>query len=424
MSRFFRYPVSSHLSPNATGRDIGFALNAIVNPFFWGKWLRGTSVGRLEQFFIDTYNVDYARSFDSGRTALTALLAAVVKPGDLVYIQAFTCIAVPNAVRAAGATPVFVDIDDTLNIDPEDLEKKIVEHGSPAAIIVQHMFGYPGQLRALKAVAEQHDAKLIEDCAHAFGSYTADGDLVGTVGDAAMFSFGRDKPISCVSGGAAITKDPEIGEKLNAYWKELPLPPRKWIWQRFNHPLIFGIAKPLYNVFELGKVIIALSKKLGFFPLVLTRKEKDGSQEVGAQLPNGLAKWVLLQIDQAPKMNRHRMAMAELYSQLLDESGLQFTQPQRPKEDAMTSYLRYSVLLDHDSSDLLMQMRADAILLGDWYKTVIAPKDASYAAAGYVEGSCPRAEQACVGIINLPTNITTSESDARRIVRSLKKYLS
>lgn len=423
MSRFLKYPISCNLSPNATWRDIFFAGNAIFNPLFWRKWRKGTAVGRLNQFFMDTYRADFARSFDSGRTALTALLDAVVEPGDLVYIQAFTCIAVPNAVRAAGATPVFVDIDDTLNLDPEDLRVKIAEHGKPAAVIVQHMFGYPAQTSKVKEVVDAHGAKLIEDCAHAFGSYDADGKLVGTIGHAAMFSFGRDKPISCVSGGAAVTNDPEIGTKLNAFWEALPLPPRWWIWQRFNHPLIFAKAKPVYNFFELGKVMIALSKKLGFFPLVLTKKEKGGEQAVGTQLPNGLAEWALLQIDQLPQMNRHRIALAGLYAEGLNKiEGIE--QPQKMTDGAMTSYLRYTVLVKNGRRDeLLKKARNEGILLGRWYVTVIAPKDASYEAAGYVEGSCPRAEQACKETLNLPTSITTTQKQAQRVLKVIEESL-
>lgn len=426
MSKFFRHPISPNLSPNATWRDIRFAINAIVNPLYWKHWRRGTAVGRLDQFFMDTYKADFARSFDSGRTALTAILGAVVEPGDKVYIQAFTCIAVPNAVIAAGGTPVFVDIDDTLNLDPEDLKLKIEQHGSPTAIIVQHMFGSPANMKPIEAITDEHKAYLIEDCAHTIGSHTPDGRLVGTIGHAAMFSFGRDKPISAVSGGAAIANNPTIGAALNTYWNSLEQPPRWWIWQRFNHPLIFALAKPVYHFFSLGKVIITLSKKLGFFPLVLTRKEKGGTQAVGMKLPNALADWALLQLAFQPAMNRHRQALAQTYYYDLlqdTELGEVLTHPQPPTGDQPVAPLRYPLMLNTESSPLLMKMRADGILLGKWYKTVIAPKDASYESVGYELGSCPRAEAACVGIINLPTNITTSPDDADAVLASLKKYL-
>lgn len=419
-------PITPDLSPNVTWRDLVFATGQLVNPIAWRKWIHGTSNSRLERFFMETYRVDFARTFDSGRTALTAVLGGAIQQGDRVYIQAFTCIAVPNAVKAAGGVPIYVDIDDTLNLDPQDLKKKIEQHGKPAAVVVQHQFGYPAQMKPIQAICNEHGALLIEDCAHAFGSYTAEGELVGTIGDAAMFSFGRDKPISCVSGGAAITKNPALGKSINVFWEQLPYPPRIWIAQRFNHPLIFAVAKPLYHFFSVGKIIVYISKRTGLFPLVLKRSEKDGSQAEGARMPNVLALWTLKQIEQLPTMNQHRAAMAALYATYIQEHASDFVQveqPQQPVDGQSISYLRYSLLVDN-SVDLLKTVRSQGILLGDWYRTVIAPKDASYDSVGYSLGSCPRAEVAAERVVNLPTNIRTSERQATRAIEAVGAFYS
>ena len=124
-------------------------------------------------------------------------LHQAIGEGDEVLVQAFTCVAVPNSVLWAQATPVYADIDATLNIDPIDVEKKITNRTK--AIIVQHTFGIPADMDALVALAKKHNILLIEDCAHSLGA-TYKGKKVGTFGDAAFFSFGRDKVVSSVFG--------------------------------------------------------------------------------------------------------------------------------------------------------------------------------------------------------------------------------
>ena len=120
--------------------------------------------------------------------------------GDEVIVQAFTCLAVPEVVIWCGAKPVYLDIDESLNLDIRLLEKSI--SSKTRIIIVQHTFGIPAKIDMIKKIAQKHNIILIEDCAHSLGA-KYNSQKIGTFGDAAFFSFGRDKVISSVFGGLA-----------------------------------------------------------------------------------------------------------------------------------------------------------------------------------------------------------------------------
>ena len=169
-------------------------------------------IKELENVFREYQNSKYAFSFNSGRSALFTIINALdIKEGDEVLVQAFTCNAVPNPVLWAGGIPIYVDVDDTLNIDPEDFERKIT--GRSRVVVIQHTFGVPAQIDKILEIAKRHNLIVIEDCAHALGA-THNGKLVGTFGDIAFFSVGRDKVISSVWGGMITTNDEGLAQRV------------------------------------------------------------------------------------------------------------------------------------------------------------------------------------------------------------------
>ena len=155
-----------------------------------------------------------------GRVALAAMLEGLgVGEGTSVAIQAFTCVAVPDAVLATGAVPVFVDIEPGgVNMDVERLRDALtdVQAASPIrAIVVQHTFGVPARVDELIELAEAHDVPVIEDCCHTFHTRYA-GRQVGSRGVGAFYSYEWGKPVVCGVGGSARTNDPGLDARLRA----------------------------------------------------------------------------------------------------------------------------------------------------------------------------------------------------------------
>lgn len=407
----FEQIISCSLSPNTEPDDVWLAIRTLCAPW---KWKRGEALDRVKEWFMAYFPGYETVFFNSGRSALLGLLHTFgVGAGDEVLLQAFTCVAVPNSVHWAGAKPVYVDIDATLNIDPIDVEKKITNRTK--AVIVQHTFGIPADLDALLAIAQRHKILLIEDCAHSLGG-TYKGKRVGTFGDAAFFSFGRDKVVSSVFGGMAMinAKYQIPNAKLKQYQRTVPSPDYFWIFQQLLHPIAFSIILLLYDVI-IGKVLLVFLQKLRLLSFPVYSEEKQGIRpnDFPAKFPNGLAVLLYRQLTKLSRYNQNRNRAAQQYRSMLNhEKGMR---PIQWREGAI--FLRYPLFVS-DPKSVISRAKKYGVLLGNWYSRVIDPAGVTHTAAGYRKGSCPKAERASRTIINLPTRIGPKE--VSRAVRSLQ----
>jgi len=163
----------------------------------------GGETDRFEKEWADLVGAKYALAMSSGTAALICgLVGLEVGPGDEVIVPAYTFMATALAVTAAGAIPVLADVDESLTIDPVDVEKKITPRTK--AIIPVDMLGLPCNMDAIMDVAKRHNLHVVEDACQADGgSYK--GKRLGSIGDAGAFSFNHFKIISCGEGGALVT---------------------------------------------------------------------------------------------------------------------------------------------------------------------------------------------------------------------------
>lgn len=163
---------------------------------------------------------DYSfQAFGNGSTALYASLQAVKCAGNHVAVPATTCPAAIAAIYASANTPLFVDIELTrFGLDPEKL--KAVMH-KVGAVIAIHGFGIPCRIEEIQQMCRSHSVPLIEDCAQAEGAVCL-GKAVGSYGDVAIFSYGSGKIISAGGGGAAITNNPNLSERIKSIHDRLP----------------------------------------------------------------------------------------------------------------------------------------------------------------------------------------------------------
>lgn len=178
------------------------------------KWIStGPKCEELENLFVEMMKVKYAVSLSNCTDALhLACLTCGIQPGDEVLCPSLTFAASVNCIRYIGATPVFCDIvgPDHINIDPEDIKKKITSKSK--AIIVVHMAGFPAKMDEIMDIAKKYDLKVIEDACHGpLSEYK--GKKLGSIGDVATFSFFSNKNISTGEGGMLITNSDEIAAK-------------------------------------------------------------------------------------------------------------------------------------------------------------------------------------------------------------------
>lgn len=194
-------------------------------------WLgTGVKVQRFEQMFREYKGAGFAMAVNSCTAALhLSMLAIGIKPGDEVIVPTMTFAATANAVIHAGGKPVFVDCKkDTMNIDIDDIERKITD--KTKAMIVVHFAGRPCDMDVVMSIAGKHGLKVIEDCAHAIEA-EYHGKKIGTLGDLGCFSFYVTKNIVTGEGGMVITGNREYADTI----KVLGLHGmNKDAWRRFN----------------------------------------------------------------------------------------------------------------------------------------------------------------------------------------------
>ena len=190
--------------------DIESVANVIKKGAFWSS---GKEIEEFESLIADYIGINYCVTFNSGGSALYALMLAYdFKPGDEIIVPSFTFIATAYAPLYVGTKPVFADIEkETLGLDPEDVKKKITKRTK--AIIPIHYGGIPCKIEELKDIAEKYNLILIEDAAEAFGAKVRN-KCVGTFGNAAIFSFCQNKIFSTGEGGCVVTNDKKLYEKL------------------------------------------------------------------------------------------------------------------------------------------------------------------------------------------------------------------
>jgi UDP-4-amino-4,6-dideoxy-N-acetyl-beta-L-altrosamine transaminase len=178
-------------------------------------WLTtGPHIEKFERSLCEYTEAKFAVATNSATSALDIAVQALDLPhGSEVISTAFTFAATNNALLYNGLKPVFADIRrETRNIDPEDIRRKITR--KTRAIMVVDFAGHPCDLKEIREIAEDHNLFLIEDAAHALGS-SYNGKKIGTFADITVFSFHPVKPITTGEGGATVTEDSDLAEKMH-----------------------------------------------------------------------------------------------------------------------------------------------------------------------------------------------------------------
>jgi len=184
---------------------------AVLEVMDSGIIVQGPKTEKLERKFADLFGAQYAIATSSGTTALhLAMLAHNIGPGDEVITTPFSFIATANSILYAGATPVFVDIDEcSFNMDTELIEEKI--NKKTKAILPVHLYGQMCNMDKIQYLAEKYNLAIIEDACQAVGA-TYRGQAAGSYGTG-VFSLYATKNIAAGEGGIITTNDQQIAEK-------------------------------------------------------------------------------------------------------------------------------------------------------------------------------------------------------------------
>ncbi|HEX9443544.1 MAG TPA: aminotransferase class V-fold PLP-dependent enzyme [Candidatus Binatia bacterium] len=191
----------------------GATYRAALGSFFSGDVVDGPALDELRSSIIRQLGVADALLCGSGSFALeTALRACGVGAGDEVVIPTFCCAAVVPPVLSLGAVPVFADIGEELNLTDATVEAALTEKSK--AVMVPHLFGNPADMDAIVELARAKNIRVVDDAAQALGA-TIGSRPVGSFGDAGILSFGGEKVCSGIGGGAAVSKNKGLLDRIH-----------------------------------------------------------------------------------------------------------------------------------------------------------------------------------------------------------------
>ena len=237
-------------SPTMHGDELEYVKEAYET-----NWMStvGKNINEVERLACEKVGCKYAVALSAGTAALhMAVKLAGVKPGDKVFCSDMTFSATVNPVVYEGGEPVFVDTEyDTWNMDPVALEKAFELYPNVKVVVVAHLYGTPGKIEQIKAVADRHGAKIIEDAAESLGA-SYKGQQTGTFGAFNAISFNGNKIITGSAGGMFLTDSKEDAEKV-----------RKWSTQARENAAWYQHEEVGYN-YRMSNVIAGVVR--GQFP--------------------------------------------------------------------------------------------------------------------------------------------------------------
>jgi 8-amino-3,8-dideoxy-alpha-D-manno-octulosonate transaminase len=175
----------------------------------------GKYVPEFEKAFAASVGARYALAVTSGTSALKVALTGLgLGPGDEVIVPGFTFVATWETVFDCGAVPVFAEVDQTLCLDPADVDRKITER--TRCIVPVHMMGAQARIKEIKAIADRHGIPVLEDTAQAAGA-SLEGKALGTFGACGTFSLDAVKTITTGEGGMVVTDDEALYQNMSEY---------------------------------------------------------------------------------------------------------------------------------------------------------------------------------------------------------------
>lgn len=344
--------------------------------------------------------------YRKGRAALAEAVRLATGGEGTVLVSGLTCYSVPQAVEATGAAVRYVDIAiESLQLSVDTLEAALKVTPHVKAVVVQNMLGIPADMAAIERLAATYKFHIIEDLAHSAGAHYADGREVGTVGDITMLSFGRDKAIDSVNGGALVVRRTDLKGKAT---QPSRLPRLRDRLRDRLYPLIAWKTRWLYAI-GFGKYIMATAIRMK-----LVVRSADGPVLISERLPYWQARTALRQLERLDDTVRGRQEVTKWYRELLPIAF-----PEAATASG-ASLARIPVLLDNRDHVIYQLLKAGVHVQDIWYDVPVSPQR-YFEKAHYPTRDNPVSVEVADRLINLPTHHKVTRRDVETIARVLEK---
>jgi perosamine synthetase len=353
-----------------------------ISRVFESRWLGMGKVARaFEERIEHIVGARHAISVASGSAALHISLAALeLAPTDEVIVPSMTFVSCPQAVIAAGARPVFCEVEaNTVAIDVDDIALRVTPR--TRAVMPVHYAGFPCNLDALGDLARQHGFAVVEDAAHAFGS--AHGDrMIGSISDLTCFSFDPVKNITCGEGGAITTNDDGLARKVRL-WRNLGVLRDSWTRKSESQPWYYEATAP----------------------------------GIRSHLPDVNAAIGLAQLDRLEDIRARKRALFHRYLDGLE--GVAGLEPVSGDVDRVFPFICAVRVLDGRRDALLEHLSHDDIQA--WVHFV--PNHHHPTFASFHADPLPVTERLYGELLTLPLYVGLADADVDRVVESVRTFM-
>ncbi len=391
--------------------------------FLQKAWKKNEDIETFEQELCNKLIAQQAICVYQCRLGIYLAVKALIQPGQEVILSPYTIVDVINMVIFAGGHPVFADVElDTCNISASEVERLITPN--TGAVLITHLHGLTAEAHRIKEVCDRHNIPLIEDAAQSFGA-KEQGKLVGTIGAVGVFSFEMHKNMPTWLGGAIVSDQKDVLEKIRIELKDFSYPALPGIIQKVKKGFIHDIAS-LPILFQLLTYPILRFGYLNNFEFINKMvRRKPQESEPAKELPDIYksqytplqARIGLSQISNVDLDIKTRIEYAQIYHEGLQGINQLILPPLRT--DLSHTYLWFPVLYsDRDGLLRFMFEQGRDIAAGHFTSTADSPQFKEF------YRDCPNAKKVEMELLYLPTYPRYSAHEVMKNIEVIQQYFA
>ena len=393
--------VSNQILPNFRDRDAAATIFAAAK--FWQKPEKKI----LENFF-GSKNFFLTNAARTGISEILKILKIAPKK-KIVALPALICAVVAVPFLRENWQILWIDTDACGRISRADFAKKADKF---AVAVVPHIFGQKIEIEKFAEICREKNIFLIEDCAH-FLPNLRDQNFAA---DARIFSFGREKILSTISGGAVQWPQNSI---LKKNFSKIKLPKSKFFWtlRHIFQPLIFAVALRFWRAG--GAILPRIFLKIGFLPRAVSKNEKRGIADFPrTKMPAAMQKILVRQILNLKKIAAHREKIAKKWCEILPKIF--------PDREILVPKNFFRIILlaknSAEKTEILRRAKKIGFFLSEWDGAPISPAGTDLPRFFYEKKMCENAENFAEKFVNFPTNLRTEIRDVEFFAKNFSRF--
>lgn len=388
--------------------------------FFTNKFENVNSVQNLEEKLKKITGSKFVIAMPLARTGIYLSIKAIIKPKQKVIMSPYTITDVVNMVICAGGIPVFADIErSTCNIDPNSVEKLIDK--DTGLVIVTHFYGLMTDVKKINIICKKNKVSFIEDAAQSFGT-SLDKKMSGTFGLTGVFSFGMYKNVNAFFGGAVVTNDKKLANKIRSQIQEWPIQPKipyakkvisALIIDLVTHPFIFKFFTFWLFRWAFLNNISVINNKLKID--VNPKAYSVFPNQYAVKMSNVQASLILNQLDESRKHMKARIKAANQWYKGLKDIGDIILPPIRNDFSHMYWYFPIQFNKRHDLVSYAMKYGRD--ITESYHRNC-----AELQCFSMYFNDCPNAHKTSNSLIYLPTYPRYTKDEINKTIKVIRSF--